>query len=104
MGTASRVALTCLRIFQLICAVIVLGILGAFWHRVLSGDGPKDGRIIYAIVTASITIAFSIIFIAPFMYSFYAFPGDFILWIMWLVAFCLLDSVSEPPVSLLRLD
>jgi len=93
MGSASKVVLVCLRIWQLICSLIVVGILAAFLNRVANGDGPRDGRIIYALVTACVSSAFSIIFIAPFMYSFYAFPGDFILWIMWLVAFCLLDTV-----------
>lgn len=93
MGSGSKVALVCLRIWQLICSVIVVGILAAFVNRVANGDGPRDGRIIYALVTACLSSAFSIIFIAPFMYSFYAVPGDFILWIMWLVAFCLLDTV-----------
>lgn len=93
MGTTSKVVLVCLRIWQLICSAIVLGILAAFVYRVSDADGPSDGRVIYGLVTAAISTAFSILFMAPFRFSFMAFPGDFILWIMWLVAFCLLDTV-----------
>ena len=93
MGSASKVLLVVLRVWQLICSVVVLGILAAFMNRVHDANGPKDGRIIYSIVTASISTAFSIIFIAPFFYSFLAFPFDFVLFVMWLVAFCLLETV-----------
>jgi len=93
MGTESKAVLVCLRIWELICSVIVIGILAAFLDRVDDGDGPSDGRIIYALVTACVSTVFSLVFIVPFLHSFFAFPGDFILWIMWLVAFCLLDTV-----------
>ncbi|KAG7284913.1 hypothetical protein NEMBOFW57_009528 [Staphylotrichum longicolle] len=90
MGAGSKVALVGLRIWELICSVIVLGILGSFLHRLSDAGVSRDGRIVYGVVTASISTVFSIVFIAPFLYAFIAFPGDFILWIMWLVAFCLL--------------
>ncbi len=93
MGAASKAVLVVVRVWQLICSVIVLGILAAFMNRLHNANGPNDGRIIYSIVTASISTAFSIIFIAPFFYSFLAFPFDFVLFVMWLVAFCLLESV-----------
>ncbi|KAK3901554.1 hypothetical protein C8A05DRAFT_34769 [Staphylotrichum tortipilum] len=89
MGTASRVAQLCLRIWQLICSVIVLGILSSFLHRVSQAGATRDGRIVYGIITSSISTAFSIVFIAPFLYSFLAWPADFVLFIMWLVLFCL---------------
>jgi hypothetical protein len=93
MGTASKVVLVSLRIWQLICSVIVLGILASFLNRVSDAGATRDGRIIYSIVTASISTAFSIVFIAPFLYAFLAFPADLALWVMWLVAFCLLETV-----------
>ncbi len=93
MGADSRVLLLGLRIWQLICSVIVLGILGSFLHRLSDAGVSRDGRVVYSIVTASISTVFSIVFIAPFLYDFLAFPGDFILWIMWLITFCLLITV-----------
>jgi len=93
MGAGSKVALVCLRIWELVCSVIVLGILGSFLHRLSDAGVSRDGRVIYGIVTASISTAFSIVFIAPFLYAFLAFPADFVLWIMWLIVFCLLITV-----------
>lgn len=90
MGGASRALLVGLRIWQLICSVIVLGILASFLHRVSNAGATRDGRIIYSIITASISTVFSIVFIAPFLYAFLAFPADFALFVMWLVVFCLL--------------
>lgn len=93
MGGASRALLVGLRIWQLICSVIVLGILASFLHRVSNAGATRDGRIIYSIITASISTVFSIVFIAPFLYAFLAFPADFALFVMWLVVFCLLITV-----------
>lgn len=89
MGGASKVLLVCLRIWQLVCSVIVLGILGSFLHRVHEAGAWKDGRIVYGVVTASISTFFSIVFIAPFLYAFLACPFDFVMFVMWLVLFCL---------------
>jgi hypothetical protein len=93
MGAGSKVALVGLRIWELICSVIVLGILGSFLHRLSDAGVSRDGRVVYGIVTASISTVFSIVFIAPFLYAFLAFPADFVLWIMWLIVFCLLITV-----------
>ncbi|KAK4154486.1 hypothetical protein C8A00DRAFT_32696 [Chaetomidium leptoderma] len=90
MGAASKVLLVVLRIWQLICSLIVLGILARFLHLLSDAGATRDGRIVYGIIAASISTVFAIVFIAPFMYSFLAFPADFALFIMWLVLFCLL--------------
>jgi hypothetical protein len=98
MGKGSKIALVLLRVWQIICAVIVLGILANFLRLVNEAPGAwRDGRIIYGIVTASISIVYSIVFIAPFIYAFLGFPMDFVLFVMWLVLFCLLATVSEKP-------
>ncbi|SPQ24177.1 d35c8d83-68bb-43fb-bbd6-43592f4e6bf9 [Thermothielavioides terrestris] len=90
MGVISRGAQVALRIFQLIGSVIVLGILGHFLHELSKGGAARDGRAIYGVVVASISTLFVLVFMAPFMYSFHAFPGDFALFVMWLILFCLL--------------
>jgi hypothetical protein len=93
MGAASKVVLVGLRIWQLICSVIVLGILASFLHRVSEAGVRRDGRIVYGVVTGSISTFFSIVFIAPFLYAFLAFPFDFVMFVMWLVLFCLEATV-----------
>lgn len=96
MGTASRIALVALRVWQLICSIIVVGILARFLHVLSEAGATRDGRVIYGIIIASISIVFAIVFIAPLLYSFLPFPVDFALFIMWLVLFCLLITVSFP--------
>jgi hypothetical protein len=98
MGKASKIVLVIFRIWQIICSAIVLGILARFLHVLSEAGAARDGRVIYGIIVASISIVFAIVFIAPFMYAFLAFPFDFALFIMWLVLFCLLITVR--PLSL----
>ncbi|KAJ4288875.1 hypothetical protein N0V88_007208 [Collariella sp. IMI 366227] len=90
MGGASKVVSVALRVWQLICSVIVLGILARFLHLLSQAGAERDGRVVYGIIVASISTLFVLIFIAPFMYSFLAFPFDLVMFVMWLVLFCLL--------------
>lgn len=96
MGVASKAILVALRIWQLFISVIVLGILARFFRYSAMGGAARDGRIIYGIIVASLSTLASLVFIAPFMYSFWAFPVDFALFVMWLILFCLLITVSSP--------
>ncbi len=93
INAISRGSLVALRIFQLICSVIVLGILAYLVHRVNEAGAHKEHWLVYGIVLAPISTAFSLVFMPPFMYSFLAFPADFAFWVMWLVLFCLLITV-----------
>lgn len=98
MGVASKAIHVILRLAQLFFSVIVLGLLANFIRQLNQAGAHKDGRIIYTLVVACISTLFSIVFIAPFMYAFLAFPFDIVLSIMWLIAFCLLASVSSDSV------
>jgi hypothetical protein len=53
------------------------------------------GRIIYAVTIAGISIVCSIVLLPPFRHTFYAFPLDIILFVLWMVAFGLLGNVSQ---------
>ncbi|KNB06543.1 hypothetical protein FOXG_07233 [Fusarium oxysporum f. sp. lycopersici 4287] len=100
-GSGHKVASVILRFLELACGAIVLGLLGHFCDLVNEASNISvDGRIIYAMVVAGITIVYSIVFFAPFDILFMAFPFDFILFIMWLVAFCLLETVRTPCCSI----
>lgn len=91
-----------LRILELACGAIVLGLLGRFCHLIDEASNVSvDGRIIYTMVTAGITIVYSILLFVPIDILFMSFPLDFILFIMWLVAFCLLQTVRTPSCSLM---
>ncbi|KAK4674950.1 hypothetical protein QC764_502580 [Podospora pseudoanserina] len=92
MGAASKVIHIILRVFEVICSVIVLGLVARFLHLVSQAGVSVDSRIVYAIITASISTLFALVFIAPFIYAYLAFPMDAILFVMWIVVFGLLTS------------
>jgi len=92
MGTARKVTLLLIRFGEIVCGAVVLGILGAFCERVRSDGATVDGRIIYAMVVSGITIVYSLMSCALLKFQFLIFPFDFVLFIMWLVAFSLLAS------------
>jgi hypothetical protein len=94
MGTASKVVSVLFRIGELVSASIVLGILSYFIRAVHQGNGDVGGKLIYTEVWGGLSIAFSILLALPFMYSFYAFPLDLIMFIGWMVAFGLDYNVS----------
>jgi len=91
-GIFHRVAYFLLRMSELICAVIVLAILARFTYLVGIGRVSVDGKIVYALVIASIATAFSILFCVPVNVLSMSFPADFILFVCWLVAFGLLAA------------
>ncbi|KAH7137381.1 hypothetical protein B0J13DRAFT_639772 [Dactylonectria estremocensis] len=89
---AHKVVSVILRLTQFSSAVIVLGILSRFCYVISIAQAHADGRVIYAMVVAGISIVFTIPFCLPFDTLFLAFPFDLVLWVMWLVAFCLLET------------
>ncbi|KFY24257.1 hypothetical protein V493_05347 [Pseudogymnoascus sp. VKM F-4281 (FW-2241)] len=92
----SRVASVFFRIMQLISAAIVAGLLGHFLHNLHEGGGGSgSSRVLYAISIAGISIFFSLLFMLPLKYQFYAFPLDLIMFILWMIAFGLLISVGS---------
>lgn len=93
-GTAHKIVSVILRLFQFACAVIVLGILSRFCYVISIQQVNADGRIIYAMVVAGIGIIYSFFFCPPFKSLFLGFPFDFVMFVMWLVAYCLLQTVG----------
>jgi hypothetical protein len=91
-GVAHKVISVILRLAELASAIIVLGILSRICYLVGIAQANVDGRIIYAIVVACLGIMYSIFFCPPFKNMFLGFPFDFLLFVMWLVAYCLLQT------------
>ncbi|KAK0649884.1 hypothetical protein B0T16DRAFT_428431 [Cercophora newfieldiana] len=90
MGSTSKACNVILRIWELVCSAVVLGIVAKFINLVIRAGGQNDSRLIYTLIVASISTLYSLLFMPPFLYTFLAFPADFILFVMWLIAFCLL--------------
>lgn len=101
-GRSHKAVSVFLRLGELSSAVIVLGILSRFAYLLGVAQVHADSRIVYAMVTAGIGILFSLLFCPPFDSLFMVFPFDFILWIMWLVAFCLLETRTSSGVCSAR--
>jgi hypothetical protein len=95
-GVAHKVISVILRLSELASAIIVLGILSRICYLVGIAGANVDGRIIYTIVVACLGIMYSVIFCAPFKSLFLGFPFDFVLFVMWLIAYCLLQTVLYP--------
>ncbi|KAH8788902.1 hypothetical protein F5883DRAFT_533501 [Diaporthe sp. PMI_573] len=94
MGSASKVVSVFLRLGELVCSVIVLGIVGYFLSATSDANIYSDSRLVYTTVVASLGTFFSLILLPPFTYSFLAFPIDFIMAILWFVSFCLLEALT----------
>jgi hypothetical protein len=95
MGATSKAVSVVLRVLQLISASIVAGILGRLLHLVHTAHGHFNSRLVYAVTIAGLSIFFSLILIIPLLYSFLAFPLDLIMFILWMVAFGLLEGVRD---------
>jgi len=93
-GVAHKVVSVILRLAELASAIIVLGILSRFTYLAGIAQVHIDGRIIYTIVVACLGILYSIFFCPPFKTLFLGFPFDFVMFVMWLVAYCLLQTVG----------
>lgn len=95
MGAASKAFNVGLRIWELICAAIVTGIVGEYVHYTTDAHAHNDSKIIYTLALGGISILFSLILLPPFKHAFWAFPFDLALFIMWMVSFGLLEGVSS---------
>lgn len=99
MGTASKVLSGLFRLVELGSAIIVAGIVGRYLSYVDDADVNAGSRIIYTIVIAGISILAALVLLVPWQFTFFAFPLDAILFIMWIVSFGLLVNVSHTPAS-----
>ena len=52
MGTTSKVCHVILRVWEIICSVIVLGLVAHFVNRINSAGVGNDSRVIYTLVDA----------------------------------------------------
>ncbi len=99
MGTGSKVALVILRVSEFISSVIVMSIVAHFINHINQAGADANSRIIYTIVVASISTAYSLVFVVPMTYAFIVFPLDFIMFVLWIVVFCLDETVCSCATS-----
>lgn len=93
MGTISRVLSTLARFLALASSVIVAGLLGRFVHHLRRFGYSGGSKVIYVLSLSGISIFFALLFLVPLKFQFWAFPFDFAMFVMWIVAFALLTNV-----------
>jgi hypothetical protein len=91
-GVAHKLISFILRLGEFSSAVIVLGILANFCYDLTIAQSYADSRIVYTMVVAGIALVYSFFVCIPFKTLFLGFPLDFVFFILWLVAFCLLET------------
>ncbi|KAK3325151.1 membrane-associating domain-containing protein [Apodospora peruviana] len=79
-----------LRLAELAFAAIVAGLTGKYLHATEGTSAWDNGRFIYTEVVAGLSILLAIIWLFPFSGSFIHWPADFIISVMWFVAFGLM--------------
>jgi hypothetical protein len=79
-----------LRLAELAFAAIVAGLTGVYLDASKGASSWSLGRHIYTVVVAGLSIIFAIIWLFPFSGSFIHWPTDFVISVMWFVAFGLL--------------
>ncbi|THX99531.1 hypothetical protein D6D01_10436 [Aureobasidium pullulans] len=94
MGTGSKIASIIIRANELLSAAIVVGILGHFLSIIDDANGSANGKIVYAVVIASLSLIFSIVLMVPLWFTFRVFPLDFVMFVCWMVAFGLLVNLT----------
>jgi len=94
MGVTSKVLSACVRVVEFGCAGIIIGVLAKFFHILNLAGAGHDSRLVYCISIACISFVSALILLPPVKYSFYCFPLDFALFILWIVCFALLEDLS----------
>jgi hypothetical protein len=97
-GTASRALSIFLRLGEVTCATIVLGLLGRIFYLVNNaGVTEPNARLVFAAVIAGMSIVAGLVLMPPMAYTFWSFPIDIFFFAAWLTVFCLLETVGSFP-------
>jgi len=81
-----------LRVAELAFAAIVAGVTGAYLNYVNVNEDNSwvNGRFIYALVVAALSILFAIVWLIPFVHRILHWPLDIFISILWFVSFGLI--------------
>lgn len=94
MPAMARIAYLSLRVGELAFAATVAGLIGQYLHQVDEANGHPGKRFVYTEVIAGLSILLALIWLLPFTAGFIHYPVDFVMFILWIVAFGLLVNVS----------
>lgn len=97
MGIASKLISAASRFLALASSAIVAGLLGRFVRHLHNMGFGGGSRVIYTLAISGISIFFALLLLFPFKFTFWSFPLDIAMFILWIVAFGLLAGVRLPP-------
>lgn len=92
MPAISRIASLVLRFLELVSAAVVAGIIGKNLRYADLVNGRPAKRMIYTEVVAGLSLLVAIILMLPVTFAFSLWPVDILLFILWIVAFGLLQG------------
>lgn len=95
MGDTHKVLSVIFRVIELVWSVVILGITARAIELINQANGSPNPRLEYALSMACISTVVSLVLLPPIQYTFYCFPLDFALFILWIVCFALLEDVSS---------
>ncbi|KAI9852642.1 MAG: hypothetical protein M1824_001839 [Vezdaea acicularis] len=96
MPAMARIAYLSLRVGELAFAATVAGLIGQYLHQVDEANGHPGKRFVYTEVIAGLSILLALIWLLPFTAGFIHYPVDFVMFILWIVAFGLLVNFIGP--------
>jgi len=96
MPVISRLVSVLLRIGEIAFAAVVAGIVGEYLHAYDEANLWPQARFIYAEVIAGLSILLGLFWLFPFTASVINWPGDLVLFVLWIVVFGLLVNWIQP--------
>jgi len=85
-----------LRVGELAFSATVAGLTGSYLHSQKHTSAWSKKRFIYTEVVSAIGILFALLFLLPFTRSIIHYPADFVLFVLFMVAFGLLANFIGP--------
>jgi len=90
MAKLARTIALILRVLELASAAIVAGLIGHELRRADKASARPAKRFIYTEVVAGLALLLSLLLLLPMTWAFSLWPLDFVMFILWIVAFGLL--------------
>jgi hypothetical protein len=91
-----KIASVCLRLWELICAIVVCGFIGRYMNYLSAANVGFDSTVEFAMAMAAISIFASIVLTRPTKYHFWAFPFDACMFVCWIAVFgCLMEEIQH---------
>ncbi|KAI9844164.1 MAG: hypothetical protein M1837_005764 [Sclerophora amabilis] len=86
-GTCGSIFRWALRVLQFVLALAVAGLYGTDLNNARKHELAGDPKWIYAVVVAGLSALTTLVYLVPFVKSYFMFGWDAILFLLWMVVF-----------------